>query len=228
MHCAAPGIRTKGEAEVSAILHINSRVEGAVAYSPLNHVLVRAAGSLKQDPADSTYFRVKQFEAAVGGYWPLREYWVVGALAGGGAGHNQRGYREPGLLGVSAVVVYRQYDGQYHKLFGEAYGLYQRRVASVGVAARLTQVYFDELSDRGVALKPATTLQLEPMVLGRVSPYAGRFNCLQLQVAAGLSVDCNGRRVSDYSTHNVSDNSLFVSVGAVFYPHRLFKRASQL
>ncbi|MCI1189422.1 hypothetical protein MON38_18520 [Hymenobacter sp. DH14] len=227
MHCAAPSIRAKGEAEVSAILHVNTRVEGAVAYSPLSHVLVRAAGSLKKDQNDSIYFRVKQFEAAVGGYWPLREYWVVGALVGGGAGHNQRGFRDVGLFGSSSVVTYRQYDGQYRKIFGEAYAMYQRRIGSVGVASRLTQVHFDELSDRGIALGPASTLRLEPMVFGRMGPYAGRFNCLQFQVAAGLSVDCSSRRATDYSTRNVFDNSLFVSFGAVFYPHRLSKRAPQ-
>ena len=84
MHAATPAIRTRGEAEVTGLLHLNSRLEGAMTYSPLNHVLVRVAGSLRSDAADTAYFRVRQYEVAVGGYWTPNERWVMGALAGYG------------------------------------------------------------------------------------------------------------------------------------------------
>lgn len=222
MHAATPAIRARGEAEITGLLHLNSRLEGAVTYSPLNHLLVRAAGSLRSDAADTTYLRVRQYEAAVGGYWTLSERWVAGTLVGYGQGHNERGFRQAYLLGPASADQFSQYDFRYHKVFVEAYALYQHK-ASVGMALRLTNVFIDELRNRGTNVGPGgSLLRLEPLAIGRTGPFHGPFSYLQGQVAAGFSLPLDSYKYNDVDTRNVRQGNVLVSLGLVFYPHRLF------
>ncbi|UOQ76019.1 hypothetical protein MUN84_15540 [Hymenobacter sp. 5516J-16] len=75
---SAPLVHKKGEAEVAASAYLTGRLEGSAAYSPAKHLIVRAAGGLRSDGSDSTYFRIRQLEAGIGTYRYIDEQWLLG------------------------------------------------------------------------------------------------------------------------------------------------------
>jgi hypothetical protein len=224
MQCAAPALRDKGEVEVSATLHANTRMEGSVAYSPIKHGLVRVAGSFKNARYDTTYFRVRQFEVAAGGYLTPTEYWTLGGLAGYGQAHNQRGFLETsGLFGPALEDRARRYDANYHTVFGEAFATYQRRKLGGGMAVRLTNVQFDQLTDRGTPFGPAAMTRLEPMLFMRLGPYDNKADFIKFQLSFGLSVATNGSPSDDIDTRNIRETTPRLAASVMLYPHRLWR-----
>jgi hypothetical protein len=236
MQCAAPSIREKGELEVAATLNINFRAEGAVAYSPVKHVLVRAAGGFRNgfpgdNNTDTTFFRVRQYEVAAGGYWPFASRGpftgqaTVGALVGYGQAHNERGYiASQSLFGPieSSAERFRRYDGSYNTKFGELFGNLQWRRLGTGAAFRLTKVEFDQLTNRGVPFGPASLWRFEPMGFFRVRPF--RSEMVQVQVGAGASFNLNNSSTDDYDTGQIKDPVLRTGFGILFYPHQLWRK----
>jgi hypothetical protein len=84
MQCTAPNVHDQSEMEVAATVHANLKLEGAITYSPMKHMLVRAAGGFRNGFSDdtsisNTYFRVRQYELAAGGYWCPTERLVLAA-----------------------------------------------------------------------------------------------------------------------------------------------------
>lgn len=164
MQCAAPAIYDKSQVEVAGSIYFNKRLNGAVNYSPVRHLLVRAAIDGKADADDSTYTRSGQYELAVGTYWPAGEQIILGALVGGGRAQSQVRYR---TIETRYSAQY-EYAAHYNKLFGEAYGTWQIGPAmQLGAAYRLTQVSFTSLTNLGQPLSITSMLRGEPMVFLR-------------------------------------------------------------
>ena len=224
--CAAPNIRDRGELEVAATLHANTKLEGALTYSPIKHVLVRAAGGFRNGfsgdtSTSNTYFRVRQYEVAAGGYWCPTERLVLGGLGGYGQAHNQRGFVENGLAYDNP---FRNYDARYHTIFGEAFAVFQGRYVGAGGALRLTGVQFDQLTNRGNPIGPESMLRAEPMGFVRFDPTAKAGHFLQLQVAAGLSWTADNGLRGDSNAENVRDANLRVAASLLLYPHQLWRK----
>ena len=79
MQCAAPQITDKKQGEISASSYLNGRYDLAGTYSPVRHLLVRAAYSnLRDDTKDSTYYRGHQYDLGVGTYWRAGGKWLLG------------------------------------------------------------------------------------------------------------------------------------------------------
>lgn len=145
---AAPGIKAKGELEATAAWSFTNRLDMSATYSPVRHLLVRAAASTKGSgrsaaPKDSSYARTTQYELAVGTYWPLGQHWLVGGLAGFGQTHAEARYDDDGTarLLILRNPTRHQFDARYHKYSAEAYATYQPSPrVSLGLAYRVVQV----------------------------------------------------------------------------------------
>jgi hypothetical protein len=80
---AAPEIRDKGELEATAAWSLTDRLDVGATYSPVRHVLVRAAASTKGplSASDSArkYAQVNQYELGVGtsGRWASGCWWAA-------------------------------------------------------------------------------------------------------------------------------------------------------
>ena len=132
MQGAAPEIRGQGELEVAGSWSLTKRMEVGATYSPLPHLLVRAATSARPDahaPGDSSsYAQNNQYELDLGTYWPLGPHWLAGGLVGFGQAHAEAHYEDDGhtLLHFSAFPrYYHQFDAIYAKYSGEAYLTWQ-------------------------------------------------------------------------------------------------------
>jgi len=232
MKCAAPNIRDRGEVEVAATLNANFRAEGAVTYSPVKHVLVRAAGGFRNglpddNATDTTFFRVRQFELAAGGYYCPTNRLVIGGLGGYGRAHNRRGFIDSdGLLGPRTSIDerWRVYDARYYTIFGEFFAVFQGRIMGGGGALRVTDVQFDALTNRGLPVGLSSMLRVEPMGFLRINPTADAGNFLQIQVAGGASWTSDNGRLGDTYAENTREGNLQLSVSLLFYPHQLWRK----
>ncbi|TGE07782.1 hypothetical protein [Hymenobacter fodinae] len=217
----APVIRQKGEAEVVASAYLNGRLEASASYSPVEHVIVRAAGGLRAGGGDSTYFRNRQMELGLGTYRYLNEQWLVGGLIGYGFGRSNRRFSRDGFetLWLDSVVTY-EYAARYHKLFADAYVANDAGRVTYGGAFRLSQVRFTSLTDKGLPLPLQRMTRAEPMLFMR---FSGRnsFRWLQLQLASSLSWSPDERKhsSSDIRVRDTKEARLFTSFGLVAYPH---------
>ncbi|MGI4884100.1 MAG: hypothetical protein ACRYFR_03980 [Janthinobacterium lividum] len=166
MQCAAPAVQNKGQAELTGSFYVNRRLEFGANYSPVRHLLVRAAGGGMGDKADSSYYRGTQYEVAVGTYWPLGKRVLVGALSGYGQAHSEARYKYSNFL--FAHPTQYQIDARFNKLFGEAYTTVRLGSAvSLGLAYRLTRVQFTSLTDLGGPVNVDHMLRSEPMFFVR-------------------------------------------------------------
>ena len=166
MQCAAPAVHGRGQAELTGSFYLNRRLEFGANYSPLRHLVVRAAGGGLGDKADSSYYRGSQYEVALGTYWPLGRRVLAGALGGFGQAHGEARYKDGGFL-LTRPTQY-QLDARYNKLFGEAYGTVRLGAAvSLGLAYRLTRVQFTHLTDLGKPVSVGHMLRSEPMFFVR-------------------------------------------------------------
>ena len=232
MQGAAPEIRHKGELEVTGSWALTNRVDFGATYSPLPHVLVRAATSLKgggHSATDSSSFVQNfQYELGVGTYWPLGEHWLVGGLAAFGQAHSQARYADDGTTFLSfREPVQHQFDAIYAKYSGEAYVTWQPiSFFSVGLSYRVVQVRLTDVTDFSVPVQAAPILRSEPMLYFRIRPSFIQ-RSLQMQVALGSS-DAFGyrERTSDDHDDPVRQFKLsrnYVSVGVALFPHRLWR-----
>lgn len=225
---AAPLIGQKGQTEVAASAYINGRLEGSATYSPVNNVLVRVAGGLKTGGGDSTYFRLKQLEVGVGTYRDLGNGWIVGGLAGYGAGNSSRRFKDGGFESRSDTVKFRSYAAQFQKVHAELYVVRDEnwRIAGrvgYGASVRLAQVRFISLTDQGLAVPLRQMTRVEPMAFLSFSD-PSRFPWLHLRLTSSLSVSPDERKSPslDERIRNTKEGRLFTSLGLVLYPH-LFK-----
>jgi hypothetical protein len=233
MQGAAPEIRAKGEVELTGSWALSNRVDFGATYSPVPHLLVRAATSFKgsrlgpgpgQDSA--SYARNNQYELAVGTYWPLGAHWLVGGLAGFGRAQAQARYIDDGAtLLTFREPIRHQLDGTYSKYSGEAYALYQPSpLVSFGLAYRVVQLRLTDITDLGAPVSSAPILRQEPMLVFRLRPeFAQR--SLQFQVALGASntFGYNPRAANDETdpARQFKLGRSYTSVGVAFYPHLL-------
>lgn len=222
---AAPSIRQKGQAEVAASAYINGRLEGSVAYSPVNNLLVRVGGGLKTGGGDSSYFRIKQAEAGVGTYRDLGNGWIVGGLAGYGAGKSGRRFKDGGFEARWDTVKIRSYAAKFQKLHAEVYVVRDESWLETGVgygaSVRLSQVRFTSFTDQGLPVPLRQMTRLEPMAFISFSnPDA--FPWLHVRLTSSLSVSPDERKRSspDERIRNTKEGRLFTSLGLVIYPHR--------
>lgn len=191
IQCAAPQIKGKNEVELTGSTYVNGRYEAAASYSPVRHLLVRAAySSLPRSSNDSTYYHGYQYEVAAGTYWPLGSRWLLGGLAGFGQAHSEARYFNDGQLIFFGKRHQHVFDADYNKVFGEVYGSLQAsNTISFGAAYRVTHVKFTSLSDVGVPLDLRSMTRSEPMFFFRVRPGSGVADTrpVQLQFAFGTS-----------------------------------------
>jgi hypothetical protein len=228
MQGAAPEIRAKGEAEATASWSLSNRVDFSATYSPLPHLLVRAATSLKggnRSGSDSaSYSQNNQYELAVGTYWPLGEQWLVGGLAGFGQAHAKARYVDDGATVLSfKQPIQHQFDAIYSKYAGEAYVTYQPSPdVSFGLSYRVVQVRLTDVTDVGVPVTAGPIWRQEPMFYFRLRPEIAQ-RSLQVQLALGSS----GAFGYTSSTAGVTTDPArqfrlgkgYASLGLAFYPH---------
>lgn len=219
LQTSAPLVHDKGEAEVVGSAYLSGRLEGSVAYSPLKHVLVRAAGGFRPSSADSTYFRIRQYEVGVGSYRYIREQWLVGGMLGYGQGRSTRRWRDDFESIWRDSVLTNQYKARFHKLFAEAYVANDAGWTTFGAACRLSQVRFADLTNRGLPVPLRRMTRLEPMLFMRVGGQ-GRLPWLQGQIATSVSISPDGRtRSPNADIRATKEGRLYTTVGVVIYPH---------
>jgi hypothetical protein len=230
MQAAAPEIRAKGDIEVTGSWALADRVDFGATYSPVPHLLVRAAtsfkGSVPRQQDSASYSKNNQYELAVGTYWPLGEHWLVGGLAGFGRAHAQARYTDDGDTFLSfRAPVRHQFDAKYSKYSGEVYATYQPSpLVSFGLAYRVVQLRLTDVTDLGAPVVSAPILRQEPMLYFRLRPeFAQR--SLQFQLALGTSNTFGYRRdtPSDEAdpARQFKLGRSYTSVGIAFYPHLL-------
>jgi hypothetical protein len=234
MQCAAPQITDKQQGETTASTYLNGRVDFAGNYSPVRHLLVRAAYSNLRDDSrdrtDSTYYRGRQYEFGAGTYWPLSDQWLVGGLGGFGQARSNAAFSRVSILFPASRY---EYDARYNKVFGEVYSTFQASEAvSFGVAYRVTQVNFTSLTNRAVPVDLSRMTRSEPMVYFRVrlgdGPTENR--PVQLQAAWGTSATF-GHDGKDANTtfasgvRDLTQSRGYTTIGLTIFPHCLFRKA---
>ena len=227
MQCAAPAVHDKGQVELSGNWYFNNRVEVGANYSPVRHLLVRAAGGGMGDKADSSYYRGSQYEVALGTYWPIGKQVLVGALGGFGQAHNQARYTASNVL-LARPTQY-QLDARYNKVFGEAYGTVQVGPAvRLGVAYRLTQVQFTSLTDLGHPVNVGNMLRSEPMFFVRgafgSSPSGERPVYAQFGIGTSQVLNQLWAPHSAAPEEQVLQPRTYFTLGLGFFPSALFRR----
>jgi hypothetical protein len=232
MQGAAPEIRAKGEVEVAGNWSLTNRVDASATYSPVSHLLVRAAASAKggrPNLSDSNYLQNNQYELGLGTYWPLGEQWLVGGLASFGQAHSQAHYVDDGGVKLfnSVQAVEHRFDAIYAKYSGEAYVSWRpSEVVSLGFSYRLVQLRLTDVTDLGLPVSSSPILRSEPMFFVRLRP-ALKEGVLQFQVAVGGSgafpYQSQVTVGQDDPVRQFTLNRSYVSVGLAFYPHLLWR-----
>ena len=228
---SVPLLRDKGQAEVVGSAYLAGRVEGSAAYSPVRHVLVRAAGGLRTDGRDTMYFRTRQLEVGVGTYWSLGQRWLVGGSAGYGWGQSSRTFYDTNYLLFfrrDTTTVYR-YAARYGKPFGDVFVAYENGPFAMGLAYRLSQVRFTTLTNNDQPISLRRMTRNEPMLFMRFGSSQGvlRWARLQLALSASWSADAvRGSAPAGPLIADVKAGDLFTSFGIVVYPHLFCKSCS--
>ncbi|WP_226177432.1 hypothetical protein [Hymenobacter lucidus] len=224
---ATPQLRDKGQAEVQATSFLNGRWEGAATYSPLKYTLVRAAGGFKTDNQDTTYFRVRQYEVGLGGYYPIGGHWLVSGLGGYGQARSNRGYFQPQFFVGESYLV--DFKANYHRYFGEVSASYYNSWLSTGIAYRLSKVRFNSLTYNGQPLPLSGMTRIEPMLFIRVGGGQGRMRWLQVQSSIGITgvpnsdLDPNSTDPYEFEYSRLRESRPFLALSLIFYPHELLK-----
>lgn len=232
MQGAAPEIRAKGEGEVTGSWSFTNRVDASATYSPVRHLLVRAATSAKggrPNLSDSNYLQNNQYELGLGTYWPLSEQWLVGGLASFGQAHSQARYVDDGGIRLfnTSQGIDHQFDAIYAKYSGEAYVSYQpSEVVSLGFSYRLVQLRLTDVTDRGQPVAAGPILRSEPMFFVRLRPVL-KEGVIQFQMAVGGSgafpYQSQVALGQDDPARQFTLSRSYVSVGLAFYPHLLWR-----
>ena len=226
---ATPLLHAKGEAEVTASAYLSGRLEGSVAYSPLNHLVVRAAGGLTTTQKDSAGFSNRQFELSVGTYRQLGPEWLMGGSGGYGHGEGHRNFWLGRAELFSDTTIYRRYAARYHTLFADIFVAHEGPWSTWGVAYRLSQVRFGSLTNNGQPVPLRRMTRNEPMVFVRLGDRQGIMRWGQLQLASSFSWSGDYIGSSLYSPErgDIKEGRIFTSVGLVIYPHRFGRAAGR-
>ena len=236
IQCAAPQITDKKQAEVTGSSYLNGRYEMAAAYSPVRHLLLRAAySSLPRGSNDSSYYRGHQYELGVGTYWPLGTRWLVGGVGGFGQAHSAARYFNDGqVLYLGQNSTRHVFDAHYNKLFGEAYGIFQAsETVSFGAAYRITQVNFTSLTDVGLPLALSDMSRSEPMMFFRTRVGNGPTDTrpVQLQLTGGPSSTFGyNSATARYSSadYQLQKPRGYLTLGISVFPHCLLRKLQEL
>jgi len=225
----APQLRDKGEVEVQGTTFLNGRWEAGATYSPVRHLLVHAAGGLRHDNQDTTYFRIRQYEVGVGGYYPLGRRWLVSGLGGYGQARSMRGYLQSGLFNSHSELA--NFQSSYHRFFGELSVAYRTESGGVtlGAAYRLAQVKFDRLTYNGLPLGLRRMPRQEPMLFARFGNEEGFLPWLQFQTSVGItSVPGHyDATLEPYEYRRVRESRGFAALTLIVKPH-LFKSPARI
>jgi hypothetical protein len=233
MQCAAPQITDKKQGEITASSYLNGRFDLAGTYSPVRHLLVRAAYSNLRDDTkkDTTYYRGHQYDLGVGTYWRLGDQWLVGGLGGFGQAQSAAAFSDGGF--IFGRPTRHLYDARYNKVFGEAYGTFQfNEAVSFGAAYRITQVDFTTLTDQGTPVDLSHMTRSEPMLYMRFrlgnGPAENR--PVQLQVAWGTSSTFGYNANATNTTYAPGVRDLkqgrgYTTIGITVFPHCLLRKA---
>ncbi|MFC6225960.1 hypothetical protein ACFP2F_22130 [Hymenobacter artigasi] len=232
MQCAAPQITDKNQGELTLSTYLNGRADVAATYSPVRHLLVRAAYSnLRDKSRDSTYYRGHQYDLAVGTYWQPGTQWLVGALGGIGQAQSTAAYSKGGFL--FGYPTKYEFDARYNKVFGEAYGILQASDAlSFGAAYRVTQVNFTHLTNLGSPVDLSSMTRSEPMVFMRVRLGTGPAENRPVQLQAGWGTSStfgynekDPNLTYDPGVRDLKQNRGYATIGITVFPHFLFRKA---
>lgn len=231
MQCAAPQITAKNQSEVTVSSYLNGRFDIAGTYSPVQHLLVRAAYSgLSADTVrNNEYYCGQQYDLGLGTYWRMGDKGLVGALGGFGKAQTQTAYSSSGFL---SRVTQSRYDLRYNKLFGEIYGTFQaNNFFSTGGACRVTQLNFSTLTYDNKPMELKAMTRIEPMGFVRLRVGKGSFEdrAVQFQVAIGASSTAgyneNDRNVIlPDGVYNLKQSRYYTTVGVTLFPHCLFRK----
>ena len=229
---AAPQITDRHQAEITGSTYLNGRCEVAGAYSPVRHLLVRAAYSNLPDRTDSTYYRGQQYELAAGTYWPLGAQWLLGGLGGFGQAQSEARYKgSGGLISIGPNrPIQHVFDAHYNKFFGEVYGILQAsETISLGAAYRITRVNFTSLTDAGAPVNLSSMVRSEPMLFFRVrlgsGPAATR--PIQLQAAWGTSTSLGydpSLTAPSSADYQLQQPRGYTTIGISLFPHCLLRK----
>ncbi|WP_157547635.1 hypothetical protein [Hymenobacter sp. DG25A] len=227
----APVLRDKNQAEVAAAVHINGRIQGNIAYSPIRHLLLTTAGSYQErgSTEDTTHFYNRQYEVGLGSYWPVAKSWLFSGQLGYGQAESQRGFK-----GIRNFLVsdpgYDKYKTHYNKFYGQVAASVDIKRVTLGLSYRRTWIDFKSLTYNGEPLPFRRMIRDEPMFLLRTGITRQTASFLKLQATLGCSFNSgNGLDNADdlLNRHrvHVREDMLTYSIGLIFHPHFLPKRA---
>jgi hypothetical protein len=204
MQPTVPLLRQEGEAEISASVQVNGRVEATGAYSPLPGVMLTggAIGSAKLGVRN--FLATRQYELGAGLYHPLGQRWLLSGLGGYGQAYSNRGYVDLGLFGPG---TFSEYKASYHKYFGQVGIANSQPNYGYGFTYRFTQVRFGSLVDQELGSLPLKQmLRHEVLFFTRHGLGTAAVSRWQLQIACGLSVSGTPKLKEDtgYSTHKAA------------------------
>ncbi len=234
MQCAAPQITDKNQVEITGSTFLNGRFDIASTYSPVKHLLVRAAYSAVSNDTTGTedYSCGKQYDLGLGTYWRVGDKWLVGALGGFGTAQSQVAYTSSGFL---SRVSQSKYDLHYNKRFGEIYGTFQaNNLFSTGAAFRVTQANFTRLTFDYQPVELTSMTRIEPMGFVRLRVGKGSFEerPVQFQVAMGTSSTAgfNERDVNSYGhlpegVYALKRDRYYTTISVTLFPHCLFRKS---
>lgn len=184
LHTPAPLIDGPQQVEISGGFSTPGSLQGAVTYSPVRHVLLRAVygrgsgdGSTSMDSVTQpNVFRAEQLEAALGTYWRPSPKVLLGGFAGYGRSTGEHWYlKRSGVRGVlfqpgpDSVWAY-QYQARYQHFFAEAYThfLSVDKSLSMGLGYRVNYVRFNRYTNAGAPVDFGRMWRHEPALFARL------------------------------------------------------------
>ena len=197
MQPTMPLLRKAGEAEFSASVQANGRVEATGAFSPAKGVVFTGAGTASAKLGEQNFLVTRQYEVGGGLYRPLGGHWLLSALAGYGQAYSNRGYVDLSLFGPGTFSEYR---ADYTKYFGQVGMAHTELRDCYGFTYRLTQVRFGRLEDLSIGTLPLKEmLRHEALFFYRVPLGPSLVPRWHVQAAFGLSVSSTPRQRDDLS-----------------------------
>jgi hypothetical protein len=226
----APVLRDKNQAEAAAAVHINGRIQGNVAYSPIQHLLLTTAGSYQKrgSTEDTTHFCNRQYEVGIGTYWPVAKSWLFSGQLGYGQAESQRAFK-----GIRNIVVldpgYDKYRTHYNKFYGQVAASVDISRVTLGLSYRRTWIDFKSLTYNEEALPFRRMIRNEPMLFVRTGVTRQTASFLKLQATLGGSFNSgnnlnNADDPLDWHRNNLREDIITYSIGLIFHPHYLPKR----
>jgi hypothetical protein len=163
---ALPTIRQAGQVELRAAIQPSLRGEASVAYSPIKHVVLTAAGSWRPQLSvyDTSLYKARRSEVGIGTYWPLNSVWTLSALGGYGWGRTNLRLSEVGIIWNFST----NYFARYQTRFGQFSLSRQLYPFTASFGYRLTRVTFQELRTRDYDLPLDPQWRHEPFLSLRV------------------------------------------------------------